>query len=245
MNGLVVEHAVTRSVRDSAGLLDATAGPDIGDPYYAPPPVRPFLKEVGADPGKLRIAFTTTAPNGVPIHADCIRAVHEAAKLCSDLGHVVDEATPALDAERYVNSFTALWSVGCAEIIDGAAFLTGRKPSPNQFEELTWALAQQGRGISGPAYLLAVSVLQGIGPPNRAILRRVRYLAHADSCGATAAARQLRRTSWESDVRLAASCCIRSFHADLQHDRPARDVGALVLERRGAAGGHALCWALW
>ncbi|MGA9254962.1 MAG: amidase [Candidatus Sulfotelmatobacter sp.] len=162
MNGLVAEHAVTRSVRDSAGLLDATAGPDTGDPYCAPPPARPFLQEVGADPGKLRIAFTTTAPSGVPIHADCVCAVHEAANLCSDLGHSVNEAAPTVDAERLVNSFTAIWSVGCAEIIEGAAFLTGRKPAPDQFEELTWVLAQQGHAISGPAYLLAVNALQGI-----------------------------------------------------------------------------------
>jgi amidase len=162
MNGLVAEHAVTRSVRDSAGLLDATAGPDIGDPYYAPPPVRPFFQEVGADPGKLRIAFTTTAPSGVPIHADCVRAVHEAAKLCAELGHAVNEAAPTVDAERLVNSFMAVWSVGCAEIIEGAAFLTGRQPTSDQFEELTWVLAQQGRAISGPAYLLAVTALQSI-----------------------------------------------------------------------------------
>src|SRR5579864_6478356 len=81
MSGLVAEHAVTRSVRDSAGLLDATSGPDVGDPYCAPLPTRPFLEEVSADAGKLRIAFTTTAPTGVPIHGDCVRAVEEAAKL--------------------------------------------------------------------------------------------------------------------------------------------------------------------
>ena len=162
MNGLVAEHAVTRSVRDSAGLLDATAGPDIGDPYYSPPPVRPFLQEVGADPGKLRIAFTTTAPNGVPIHADCVRAVHAAAELCSELGHAVNEAAPTADAELLANSFTVVWSVGCASIVEGAALLTRRKPTPDRFEELTWELAQQGRALSGPAYLGAVSVLQSI-----------------------------------------------------------------------------------
>ncbi|MBT8370078.1 MAG: amidase, partial [Deltaproteobacteria bacterium] len=74
ISGLVVEHAVTRTVRDSAALLDATAGPDVGDPYLAPDPERPFLQEVGIDPGKLRIAFTTRSSTGAPVHADCVSA---------------------------------------------------------------------------------------------------------------------------------------------------------------------------
>jgi amidase len=82
--GLVAEHAVTRSVRDSAALLDATAGPDLGDPYSAPPAARPFLEEVRRPPGFLRIAFTSRAMTGVPVHADCTRAVEDAAKLCAD-----------------------------------------------------------------------------------------------------------------------------------------------------------------
>jgi amidase len=162
MSGLVVEHAVTRSVRDSAALLDATAGPCVGDPYYPPPPVRPFLQEVGADPGKLRIAFTTTAATGVPIHPDCVRAVREAAELCSGLGHDLNEAAPALDAELLAKSFTAVWSAGCASIVEGTAFLMQQTPTPDQFEELTWELFQQGRMLSGPAYLLAVMMLQRI-----------------------------------------------------------------------------------
>jgi amidase len=162
MSGLVAEHAVTRSVRDSAGLLDATARPDVGDPYYAPLPKRPFLQEVGADPGKLRIAFTTTAPTGVPIHADCVRAVEEAARLCSELNHEVSEATPALDGKLLAKSFMALWSAGAAEEIEGIAVMTGRKQTPDQYEELTWALAEQGRAISAATYLLAVKSLQSI-----------------------------------------------------------------------------------
>src|SRR5262249_56739351 len=83
-SGLVAEHAVTRSVRDSAALLDATAGPDLGDPYPAPPPARPFLEEINRPPGFLRVAFTSRAATGVPVHADCVRAVEHAAKLCAD-----------------------------------------------------------------------------------------------------------------------------------------------------------------
>jgi amidase len=112
ISGLVVEHAVTRSVRDSAALLDATAGPDVGDPYWAPPPERPFLDEVGADPGKLKIAFATRAATDVRVHADCGRAVEAAAGLCADLGHEVEEAALSINAEMAKYAFSVLWSAG-------------------------------------------------------------------------------------------------------------------------------------
>src|SRR5437867_8134160 len=86
-SGASVMHAVTRSVRDSATLLDATAGPDVGDPYWAPLPSGPYLAEVGADPGQLRIAFTTKAWSGHPVDPECVTAVSQAAKLCENLGH--------------------------------------------------------------------------------------------------------------------------------------------------------------
>jgi amidase len=158
--GLVAEHAVTRTVRDSASLLDATAGPDLGDPYCAPTPARPFLDEVGADPGKLRIAFTTTAPSGVAIHPDCVQAVSDAVKLCTDLGHEVVEAAPPIDGDALTPMFMALWSAGCTWTIDGAALATKREPTPDQFEFGTWALYQMGRQQSGAAYLTALQWLQ-------------------------------------------------------------------------------------
>jgi amidase len=159
-SGLVAEHAVTRSVRDSAALLDATAGPEPGDPYYAPPPARPFLQEVGADPGKLRIAYTATAATGAPTHSDCVAAVQDAAKLCSDLGHEVEEASPQLNGEMLINSFMAIWAAGNAWIVDSLSFAVGKKPTQEEFEPGTWALIEMGRRVSGPAYLLAVQTLQ-------------------------------------------------------------------------------------
>ena len=92
--GLVSEHALTRTVRDSAALLDATSGPDIGDPYYAPAKERPFLDELKRDAGSLKIGFLTSAPEGwgkePQVHPDCINAVKDAARLCEDLGHSRD-----------------------------------------------------------------------------------------------------------------------------------------------------------
>jgi amidase len=145
--GLAVEHAVTRSVRDSAALLDATAGPrpgSLGDPYWAPAPQRPFLQGVGADPGRLRVAFTTVAPTSVPIDPDCVAAVRDAAALCESLGHTVEEASPAIDGPAWAAAFTTLWAAGCAAAIAYWAHQTGRSPTPEQFEPYTWALQQRG-----------------------------------------------------------------------------------------------------
>ncbi|TRZ95641.1 MAG: amidase [Dehalococcoidia bacterium] len=161
-SGLVVEHALTRTVRDSAALLDATSGPDIGDPYWAPPPERPFLQEVGAASGQLRIAFTTTAASGVPVHEDCIKAVRDTAALCSDLGHEVVEAAPVVDNELITRAFMTLWSANCASTIDSAAFAVGRKPAPDQFEPSTWAMYEMGQRRSAPVYLMALTRLQRI-----------------------------------------------------------------------------------
>jgi amidase len=160
--GLVAEHAITRSVRDSAALLDATSGPDLGDPYWAPPPARPFLHEVGADPGRLRIAFTVKAPTGVAVHPDCVAAARDAAALCADLGHEVTEVTPAIDGQVVTPAFMTLWSAGCAWTVDDWARRTGRTPTPDLFEPLTWALQEMGRQHSASAYLLALQDLQKV-----------------------------------------------------------------------------------
>ncbi len=162
MSGLVVEHAVTRSVRDSAALLDATAGPDAGDPYWAPPPAGPFRREVEAPPGRLRIAYTTVAATGVPVHGDCVAAVEDAARLADSLGHEVVAAAPPLDGERLATAFITVWSAGCAWTLD-AARAAGREPTADRVEAFTWALAAIGRQHSAADYLGAVATLQQVG----------------------------------------------------------------------------------
>jgi amidase len=161
-SGLVVEHAVTRSVRDSAALLDATAGPDLGDPYVAPPAPRPFLEEVSRPPGFLRVAFTTSGATGAPVHPDCVRAVHEAAKLCEGLGHEVSEASPPLDGDQISQAFITVWSAGTAWTIDDWSRRTGQTPSAERFEPLTWALYEMGGRRSASDYLLAIQDLQAV-----------------------------------------------------------------------------------
>lgn len=161
LNGLVVEHAVTRSVRDSAALLDATSGPDLGDPYWAPPPSRPFIEEVGADPGRLRIAFTYKVA-GEPVHPDCVEAVKDAALLCEELGHQVEERDIELDVASVTSMFMTLWAAAQAWNADSLAQLTGKTPREEDFEPLTWALIQMGRQVSASQYLMAVTGLQSI-----------------------------------------------------------------------------------
>ncbi len=162
ISGLVVEHAITRSVRDSAALLDATSGPDPGDPYWAPPPTRPFLQEVGADPERLRIAFSTAPITGGPVHADCVRAVREAAGLCASLRHDVVEESPAISVEPFILGLGTLWAAGCAWTIDQMGLLTGQKPTADRFEPNTWLLYEMGRQQSASAYLGALTAVQGI-----------------------------------------------------------------------------------
>ena len=161
-SGLVAEHAVTRSVRDSAALLDATAGPAPGDPYHAPAPAGPYAAEVGRAPGRLRIAFTRIAPNGAPVHADCVAAVEDAARLAEGLGHHVVEGAPTLDGERLTPAFFTLWAAGCAWSIADWARRIGQTPAPEHFEPLTWALAEMGGRRSAVDYLIAVQDLQRV-----------------------------------------------------------------------------------
>ena len=161
-SGLVIDHAVTRSVRDSAALLDATAGPDVGDPYWAPPPTRPFLQEVGADSGKLRIAFTVTTPTTVKVHADCISAVQDAAALCADLGHEMVEAAPEINGELVARAFMVLFSAGCAWTMEGLGLATRQALTQDKFEPLTWALYEMGRQQSASSYLLSLTLLQRV-----------------------------------------------------------------------------------
>ena len=162
MSGLVVEHAITRSVRDSAAILDATSGPDTGDPYSAPQPARPFLEEVGADPGRLRIAYCSTTTKGLQAHPDCVAAVEDAAKLCADLGHDVVEKAPALNPKLIGRPLFIVSSTGCAATMEGLAQLTGQTLTQDQFEPITWALYETGCKQTACSYLLAQNSLNQV-----------------------------------------------------------------------------------
>lgn len=138
--GLICEHVVTRTVQDTAAILDVTAGPDAGAPYYPTPPARPFAAEVGAAPGRLRIAFATTPITRTPVHGECRQATINAARLCESLGHHVEEASPTVEAERFSEVFTTIWLGMVAWAIRDWSRRTGREPTRDQFEAHTWKM---------------------------------------------------------------------------------------------------------
>jgi amidase len=162
MTGLVNEHVVTRSVRDSAAVLDLIEGVGPGDPYGAPTPARPYLEEVGADPGVLRIGFMTLAPDEqFEVHPDCVAAVEFAGGLMESLGHTVERSHPAaLDDPDYTERFIQRWTAGVAWNLDYWSRRTGKPVTAEGTEASTWALAEMGRSFSGPDYLSALEYQQ-------------------------------------------------------------------------------------
>jgi len=141
--GLICEHVVTHTVLDSAAILDATAGPDAGAPYYPPPPARPFAQEVGASPGRLRIALSTVPLTGTPVHPECVNAAVNAARQCEALGHDVEEARPQISSEsaaRFNEMFTTIWLGMVAWSIRDWSRRTGREPTAEDFEPHTWKM---------------------------------------------------------------------------------------------------------
>lgn len=158
--GLVVEHALSRSVRDSAAALDATAGPDAGAPTVPPPPARPFLSEVGAPPGRLRIAVTTRPFLGSSVAPVCVEAVAATAKLLRELGHEVDEAAPPLDRESFSLAFVTVLAAETSSEVEEASRRVGRRPASNDLEEGTWALALLSRALSAEALSTALRTLR-------------------------------------------------------------------------------------
>jgi Asp-tRNA(Asn)/Glu-tRNA(Gln) amidotransferase A subunit family amidase len=161
--GFFTQHVVSRSVRDSAALLDATAGPDIGDPYWAPPPPGPFLAEVGKPPGRLRVAKQVTADDGSPVDAQCVEAVEAAAALCAELGHIVEEATPSYDVEALTEASLIIWSANVAAGISGRCKALGRDPRPDDVEAYTWYMAEMGWRCTGAEYVWAIATTHAAG----------------------------------------------------------------------------------
>lgn len=158
--GLLSEHVVTRTVLDNALMLDVTAGADVGAPYYPPPPLRSFAAEVGLDPGRLRIAFSTQPITHTPVHADCQQAVRDIAALCESLGHHVEEAKPEVDGEHFHDFFTTVWLAMVAWMIRDWSVRLGRTPNPADFEKHTWKMYEIDSEVRPSDFLKAVHDMQ-------------------------------------------------------------------------------------
>jgi amidase len=161
-SGIAVEHGLSRTVRDSAALLDATSGPDIGDPYYAPPKKRPYLEEVEEDVGRLKIGFLTSIPYGwsfeSKIHPECEKAVRDAAQLCESLGHDVEEINAEeLSYENLFMHFGVVFSSSAGQTISYLEKLLNKKITQEDLEPISWLFVQNAAARSGADYLTAVA----------------------------------------------------------------------------------------
>jgi len=144
-NGLVSQHAITRTVRDCAALLDVTRGGMPGDPYHCIPPRTPYLKEVGKKPGKLKIGLFRGSLFGSALHPHCRDAVDDAGKLLEDLGHHVEDTTPVFDKEGLIQAYFTIVCSSVASAIDDLARTLGREPKGDDLELSTWLVANIGR----------------------------------------------------------------------------------------------------
>jgi amidase len=136
---------VSRSVRDTAAALDATAGPEVGDPYAAPPAPRSYLAASKRKPKKLRIAFATKRFDAEAFDPECKAATEAAAKLCEKLGHRVEEGMPQVSPEDLRANLRPIWASGLTMLIDSIAKAAGSTPVREEFEGLTWSLYQFGK----------------------------------------------------------------------------------------------------
>lgn len=169
MSGVTVELCVSRSVRDTARLLEAVHGPAPGDPYVAPPPSRPYTDELDDEGGGLRVGIMRRpAVEGVEVAAPCLEAVAKAAGLIESLGHEIDEGNPldTLPAGEggpdIEDSFLTRWAAGQAATLTQLGMLLGRPITEHDVEPLTWTMAQIGHERTSGRYLLDVGIHQGL-----------------------------------------------------------------------------------
>jgi amidase len=163
VDGLAIDLVVSKTVRDTAAALDIASGPVEGDPYWEPPKPKSYLEAIKTPPKKLRIAIALKKLDGTALHPDCVAAVQQAARICRDLGHEIEEASPALDQSMLIPAFTALWTGNLAAGIDTIAMLTGQAASEDKFEGTTWGLYQAGKNVSASQYLQAKALIQRAG----------------------------------------------------------------------------------
>lgn len=156
------EHVLTRSVRDTAGVLDAIAGPALGDPYTALPPVRPYRDELGIQPAPLRIGIRTTAPvSGAPAHPDCVAAVDNTARLLESLGHHVEPAdAAALDAPGLFDAMPPLLAAAVAWELDSWSQRLGEDLPTSALEPPNAMLAGLGRSVTAVQWLTGITASQ-------------------------------------------------------------------------------------
>lgn len=155
--GYTTDGVVSRSVRDTAGMLDVISGRRTGDPYTATPPARPFAAEVGADPGRLRIGLAPDHP-GVTTDPECVVAVERAGALLTELGHHVEIAQPtAFSEEEFSRHFVTVVAVATAVDFDTIAEAIGRPVEEDDVEPDNWVMGSIGRSVTAADYVHSVN----------------------------------------------------------------------------------------
>ena len=157
--GASIQHAVTRSGRDSAHLLDISCRPQPGDPYFLAAPERPFVEEAAREPGRLRIAFTTAAMQAPALDPECAEAVREAARLCESLGHDVEEVEIPGDVMGMQAAAGVVIAASIAASLDAEAERRGRPVEAGEIEALTMATYRRGSGVTATAYVRGLSAM--------------------------------------------------------------------------------------
>jgi len=158
--GFGVDHVVTRSVRDSAAALDATGAPEPACPYPPPPRTRPFLEEVEAPPGSLRVAFSSATPSGRPVDPEVRAALEDAASLLEELGHRVEERDLPVDWRRFYRAQGAVSQANAVAEMEELVEELGREPADHELERLTRAGLEAGRRRTGPEVMRAWRTLR-------------------------------------------------------------------------------------
>jgi amidase len=159
-SGLSTQLCVSRSVRDTARMLDAVHGPGVGDTVIAPPPLRPYVDELHADPGRLRIGLLDAHPTGGFLHDDCAVAVREAASLLESLGHAVEPGHPAvLEDSGFGQRFAAMWATMAAVGIGTLSTMVGRELTEDDVEPVNWAQAEAAQQLSAVDYAKALAAV--------------------------------------------------------------------------------------
>lgn len=146
--GLGVHHVVSRTVRDSAAMLDAIHGPEEGALFHVAPPAGSFLEAVSSAPGSLRIAFSTRNPSGFKVHPECVSAVETTARICEELGHRVCEAEPVFCWEEFIAYFLVAWCAGRPFEVAELERLSGLKAGPETLETCNLACLEFGLGLT-------------------------------------------------------------------------------------------------
>jgi len=151
LNGAAVQGVLTRSVRDSAAMLDVMQGPEPHAPYYMPPPSPGYLQTLAQPPGRLRIGFDTASPIGTPVDPEAVRAVEHAARLLESLGHHVEPASLPVDGRALADDFLNAWYVAQAYLIDLVCEMSNA--SAADFEPDTRMMAAVGRSLSAVDFM--------------------------------------------------------------------------------------------